>query len=189
VDPGESAGREVRPHPVGLNDVVFRHAVAEDAEALAEFAARTYYETFAAVNTPENMQAYLATAFRMPQLQSELSDPQASFILSEAAGKFVGYAKLLADEPPDCVTGEDPIELVRFYIDQSWHGSGLAAALMELCLSEARQRGFRTMFLGVWEKNLRAQAFYRKWKFSRVGEHVFYMGDDPQIDWWMTRAI
>ena len=45
------------------------------------------------------------------------------------------------------------------------------------------------MYLGVWEKNLRAQAFYRKWKFSRVGEHVFYMGDDPQIDWWMTRAI
>ena len=189
MDPGESAGQEVRPQTVRLNDVVFRHAVAEDAEALTEFAARIYYETFASVNTPENMQAYLATAFTLRQLQSELSDPQASFIISEAAGKLAGYAKLLADEPPDCVIGEDPIELVRFYIDQSWHGSGLAAALMELCLSEARQRGFRTMYLGVWEKNLRAQAFYRKWKFSRVGEHVFYMGNDPQIDWWMTRAI
>jgi ribosomal protein S18 acetylase RimI-like enzyme len=189
VDLGDSACQEVRPRAVRLNDVVFRHAIAEDAEALAEFAARIYYETFAAVNTPENMQAYLATAFTLPQLQSELSDRQASFLLCEAAGKLVGYAKLLADEPPDCVTGEDPIELVRFYIDQSWHGSGLAATLMELCLSEAKQRGFRTMYLGVWEKNLRAQAFYRKWNFSRAGEHVFYMGDDPQIDWWMTRAI
>jgi ribosomal protein S18 acetylase RimI-like enzyme len=189
VDPGKAAGQEVRPRTVRLNGVVFRHAVAEDAEALTEFAARIYYETFAAVNTAENMQAYLASAFTMPQLQSELSDRQAIFILSEADGKLVGYAKLLAAEPPDCVTGEDPIELVRFYIDQSWHGSGLAAALMELCLSEARQRGFRTMYLGVWEKNLRAQAFYRKWKFSRVGEHVFYMGDDPQTDWWMTRAV
>ena len=189
MDPGESARQEVRPSAVRLKDLVFRHAVAEDAEPLAEFAARIYYETFAAVNTPENMQAYLAGAFTMPQLQSELSDPQASFLLSEAAGKLVGYAKLSAVEPPDCVTGEDPIELVRFYIDQSWHGSGLASALMELCLSEARQLGFKTMYLGVWEKNLRAQAFYRKWKFSRIGEHVFYMGDDPQIDWWMTRAI
>jgi RimJ/RimL family protein N-acetyltransferase len=113
---------------VGLNNVAFRHAVAEDAEALAEFAARIYYETFAAVNTPENMQAYLAAAFTLPQLQSELSNPQANFILSEAAGKLVGYAKLLADDPPNCVTGEGPIELVRFYIDQAWHGTGLASA-------------------------------------------------------------
>jgi ribosomal protein S18 acetylase RimI-like enzyme len=189
VDPGECAGEEMRRRTVGLNEVVFRHAAGEDAGALAEFAARIYYETFAAVNTPENMQAYLAEAFTLPQLQSELSNPQARFILSEATGKLIGYAKLLADQPPDCVTGEDPIELVRFYIDQAWQGTGLASALMELCVSEARQRGFRTMYLGVWEKNLRAQAFYRKWKFSRVGEHVFYMGDDPQIDWWMTRAI
>jgi ribosomal protein S18 acetylase RimI-like enzyme len=182
VGPGQCSGEQV-------NNVVFRCGGAADAEALMEFAARIYYETFAAVNTPENMQAYLATAFTLPQLQSELGDPQASFIIVEADTKLVGYAKLLADRPPDCVTGEDPIELVRFYIDQSWHGSGLASALMELCLSEARQRGFRTMYLGVWEKNLRAQAFYRKWNFSRVGEHTFYMGDDPQIDWWMTRAI
>lgn len=172
-----------------MNNISFRPGVFADAEALVEFAARTYYETFAAVNTTENMQAYLAAAFTLPQMQSELSDPQASFILSEAGGKLVGYAKLLAGRPPDCVTDEDSIELVRFYIDQAWHGSGLASALMELCLSEAKERRFKTMYLGVWEKNLRAQAFYRKWNFSRVGEHVFYMGDDPQVDWWMTRAI
>ncbi len=182
MGPGQYSGEKVK-------DVVFRHAVSSDAETLLEFAARIYYETFAEVNTPENMQAYLETAFTLPQLQSELGDPQASFIIVEADNKLIGYAKLLAEKPPDCVTGENPIELVRFYIDQSWHGSGLASELIELCLSEARQRGFRTMYLGVWEKNLRAQAFYRKWNFSCVGEHTFYMGDDPQIDWWMTRGI
>ena len=168
---------------------MFRRAVLDDAETLLEFAARTYYETFSPVNTPENMQAYMATAFTLPQIKEELSDPRATFLLAEIEGHLCGYAKLLADQPPDCIIGGAPIELVRFYIDQSWYGSGLASALMEVCLAEAKQGGFKTIYLGVWEKNLRAQAFYQKWNFVRVGEHIFEMGDDPQLDWWMMRAV
>jgi len=169
--------------------MVFRHAVSDDAETLLEFAARTYYETFSPVNTPENMQAYMANAFTLPQFKAELSDPRAAFLLAEIDGRLSGYAKLLADKAPECVTGDRPIELVRFYIDLSWQGSGLASALMEACLAEAKSGGFKTIYLGVWEKNLRAGAFYRKWNFVRVGEHTFQMGDDPQVDWWMMRPL
>jgi ribosomal protein S18 acetylase RimI-like enzyme len=169
--------------------IVFRHAGVEDAGILLEFAARTYYETFAPLNTPANMQAYMASAFTLPQLKTELNDPRSVFILAEIDAKLAGYAKLLSDKAPGCVAGEAPIELVRFYIDQSWHGRGLASALMDTCLTEARQGGFKTIYLGVWEKNLRAQAFYRKWNFERVGQHTFQMGDDPQVDWWMMRAV
>jgi ribosomal protein S18 acetylase RimI-like enzyme len=172
-----------------INEVVFRHAVSEDAETLLEFAARTYYKTFSSANTPENMQAYMASSFTLSQFKAELSDPRAVFLLAEIEGHLSGYAKLLADKAPECVTGDAPIELVRFYVDHSWHGSGLASALMEKCLAEARQTGFKTIYLGVWEKNFRAQAFYRKWNFVRVGEHVFQMGDDSQLDWWMMRVI
>lgn len=169
--------------------VTFRYAAANDAEALQRLAVRTYDETFAAVNTPENMQAYLESAFALERIQAELRDPAAVWLLAVSGDDFAGYAKLLAGVPPECVTGESPIELVRFYIDRRWHGSGLASEMMQLCLEEARQRGFKTMYLGVWEHNERAKAFYRKWDFARIGEHVFPMGDDPQIDWWMTRRI
>jgi GNAT superfamily N-acetyltransferase len=154
-----------------------------------ELAARIYYETFAAVNTPENMKAYIDSAFTPSQFASEMADPRAVFLIAESDGRLCAYAKLLVDRPPKCVTGEAPVELVRFYLDLSWHGSGLASTLMEACLAEARQRGFKTMYLGVWEKNFRAQRFYRKWDFVRVGEHIFQMGDDPQVDWWMMRAV
>ena len=87
------------------------------------------------------------------------------------------------------MTADSAVELVRFYIDQPWQGSGLASAMMEACLTEAKAGGFQTIYLGVWEKNLRAQAFYHKWKFVRVGEHTFQMGDDPQLDWWMMRSL
>ena len=135
------------------------------------------------------MQAYLESAFTVSQLTTELNDPQAIWVLAEVEDELAAYAKLFPGEVPECVRGDSPIELVRFYVDQRWHGSGVASKLMETCLNEARQHGFKTMYLGVWENNFRAQAFYRKWNFERIGEHIFQMGDDPQTDWWMSRAI
>ena len=111
--------------------MVVRRAVPADAETLTEFAARTYYETFASVNTPENMRAYLSAAFSLPQLNAELSDPRGTFYLVQTDGGLSAYAKLFAGNAPECITGADPIELVRFYVDQRWHGKGVGSALME----------------------------------------------------------
>jgi ribosomal protein S18 acetylase RimI-like enzyme len=172
--------------PVQLN---IRRATIADAKALVDLAARIYYETFAAVNTPENMEAYMSTSFALRQFQSELEDSQAAFYVAEVENAFGGYAKLLATQPPACVTGPAPIELVRFYVDRQWQGTGVAAKLLERCLTDAKRQGFRTMYLGVWEHNDRAIAFYRKWDFTRVGDHIFQMGDDPQTDWWMMRPL
>jgi len=169
--------------------IVYRRAEPADAKPLVQLATRTYYETFSALNTPENMQAYLSSAFTLPQFEADFRDSRVTFHVAETEGSLIGYAKLFAGNPPECVVGEAPIELVRFYLDSQWHGSGVASALMERCLAEARQGGFKTMYLGVWEHNVRAQAFYTKWNFVRVGEHLFQMGDDPQTDWWMTRPI
>lgn len=169
--------------------VIVRRATLADAEALLDLAARIYYETFAAVNTAENMAAYISKAFTLPQLQSELTDPQATFFLAEVDKALGGYAKLRTTQPPKCVTGEAPIELVRFYVDRPWQGTELSSTLMARCLEEAKRQGFTTMFLGVWEHNLRAHAFYHKWDFVHVGQHIFQMGDDPQVDWWMMRTL
>jgi len=166
-----------------------RHAGPGDAARLLEFAARTYFETFSPVNTQENMKAYMESAFTLAQLENEMRDARAIFLVVEGEGTLCAYAKLLADKPPDCVADTNAIEIVRFYVDRAWHGSGLASTLMEACLGEAKKRGIRTIYLGVWERNFRAQAFYRKWDFVRVGEHVFQMGDDPQTDWWMMRPV
>lgn len=171
------------------DDILFREATLHEAEPLLQLARRTYYDTFAAVNTPGNMEAYLSSTFTLPRFAAELSDPRATFYVSEIDGRLIGYAKLLSGAPPDCVIGEASIELVRLYVDGPWQGHGVAATLMDICLAAARKAGFKTMYLGVWEKNHRAQAFYRKWDFVTVGEHIFQMGDDRQIDFWMMRPL
>jgi ribosomal protein S18 acetylase RimI-like enzyme len=79
------------------------------------------------------------------------------------------------------------IELVRFYVDAALQGRGLAHTLMQAALSAAAQRA-RTMWLGVWERNARAIAFYAKWGFIDIGDHVFMLGSDRQTDRIMWRA-
>lgn len=163
--------------------------MADDAEALTGLAARTFYDAFAPTNTPESMEAYMSQAFAAQQVSSELADPRATFLIAEIEGTPAGYAKLLAGEAPDCVKGEAPIEIIRFYVDQQFHGSGVAHTLMQACFDLAKQLGHQTIFLGVWEHNPRAITFYRKWKFEIVGSHVFQMGDEAQNDFWMAREL
>jgi len=90
---------------------------------------------------------------------------------------------------PEGVTDDNPIEIVRLYVSKESIGSGVGAALMRDCLNESARLGFRTLWLGVWEHNYRAQAFYRKWNFVEVGTHIFHLGDDAQRDLLMQRTV
>jgi ribosomal protein S18 acetylase RimI-like enzyme len=166
-----------------------RRASVEDAKLLAELGARTFDETFAKDNSPEDMAAYLADSFSVGRLTAELNDPLSIFFIAEVDGSAAGYAKIHSGEASGGVEGERPIELVRLYVSQEWLGRGVGQALMRRCLDEAREMGFQTIWLGVWERNSRAQAFYRKWDFREVGEHIFQLGSEPQRDIVMQRAV
>jgi diamine N-acetyltransferase len=166
-----------------------RRATAADAALLAELGASTFYDSFAAENKPEDVAAYISASFGPEKQAAELADPRAAFLVAEIDGAAVGYAQLRSGEPPACVSGPEPVELVRIYVSRQWLGLGVGEALMRACVDEARASGYRTMWLGVWERNGRAQAFYRRWNFSVVGEHIFRLGSDPQTDWLMERAL
>jgi ribosomal protein S18 acetylase RimI-like enzyme len=170
-------------------DPTIRRADAGDAGLLAELGARTFSETFAADNTPEDMAAYLAESFNVAQQTTELADAASTIFLAEVGGLAVGYAMLYAGKPEDGVEGAKPVELVRLYVLREWLGRGVGEALMRACVNEARRAGHATIWLGVWERNWRAQAFYRKWNFREVGEHVFQLGSDPQRDILMEHRL
>ncbi|HEY0376633.1 MAG TPA: GNAT family N-acetyltransferase [Pyrinomonadaceae bacterium] len=171
------------------HEVKIRRADSSEAVLLADLGARTFSEAFAAENTPENMSAYLAQAFAPDRLTAELADPLATFLLALVEGEAAGYAKLYQGEPAGCVTGERPLELARIYVLQKWLGSGVGLALMQRCVDEARAAGSGVLWLGVWQRNPRALAFYRKWGFTTVGEQSFKLGADAQTDWVMQRAL
>lgn len=159
-----------------------RHGGPSDALLLSAIARQTFFDTFAATNDPADMALHLERAYGVAQQAAELADPLIVTLLVEANGEAIGYAQLREGDVPGCVTGPGPIELWRFYVLREWHGQGIAQSLMERVRAEAAARGAATLWLGVWDRNPRAQAFYRKCGFVDAGDHVFLFGTDPQRD-------
>ena len=168
---------------------VIRKAEIADALRLARLEERTFRDTFAATNTQEDM-ALHCDAYYGEAIQSrELADPRLEILVSETEGELVGFVQLRRDRPPDCVKAERPTEIQRLYVAKAWHGKGVAQDLMAAALAIAAARGADAVWLGVWEHNPRAIAFYKKWGFAEVGAHIFPLGTDPQRDIVMVRAM
>jgi ribosomal protein S18 acetylase RimI-like enzyme len=159
-----------------------RFAKPEDAASLSAASGKIFRETFGPFNQAKDIDLYIAQAFNPEKQLEEILDPRRKITVAFAGDKIAGFAQLLDGKPEACVTGKRPIELLRLYVDSAWHGKGLAHELMEQAVSLATQGNFATLWLGVWEENHRAQAFYRKWNFQECGDHVFVLGTDPQRD-------
>jgi ribosomal protein S18 acetylase RimI-like enzyme len=168
-----------------------RRGTVEDAKTLAPLAIKIFNDTFAAnpLNKPEDMQAYIAEFMSVAAFEQELADKDSVFFIAESDGEMIGYAKLKENSIEDSVADANPIELCRLYVAQEFHGAGIAGRLMNECLAEATGKNYKTMWLGVWEFNFRAQKFYEKLGFSKVGKHVFQLGSDPQTDFVMEKKL
>jgi ribosomal protein S18 acetylase RimI-like enzyme len=174
----------------------FRRATEQDTEALRSFAYKVFYETFAPYNTPENLTEYMRQAFSSEKIKAEILDPTNVFVVAELQQAFIAYYKLTTGFdrtdtalPAGIAEQSSSILLERFYVDFSWHGTPVAQQMMQHCLELAQSLKQQVLFLGVWEKNLRAQKFYQKWGFEIVGSHPFVVGDEIQIDFWMSRLL
>ncbi len=167
----------------------FRRCVAEDLDALRAISVKTYYETFAAVNTPENMEAYLQAAYNEQKLCRELMDGNQEFYFLYAGDTLAGYLKI--NEAPAQVEFHDPkaLEIERLYVSKEFLGIGLGQYLMDKAVAMAQERSKEYIWLGVWEHNERAQRFYKRNGFYQIGAHSFIMGDDDQTDYLMRKDL
>jgi ribosomal protein S18 acetylase RimI-like enzyme len=166
-----------------------RPATPGDAAALADFGARTFRDTFEADNTPENLALYLASSYGAEIQATELRNPKILTLLAEHDGELAGFAQLREGPAPPSIGGGASIELWRFYVGQAWQGRGIAQELMAVAGEAAVGRGAATMWLSVWERNHRAQAFYRKSGFEDRGEREFILGADRQTDRIMAKIL
>ncbi len=160
-----------------------RRGLVSDAEQLATFAASTFLEAFGDGTDADDMRAHLAATYR-PDLQArELADPNIITWLALRDARIVAYAQVRrAAAAPPCVLVPDAVEVQRFYADRCERGTGLALHLMEHALEAARELGGRHAWLGVWERNARAMAFYRKAGFVEIGSTYYTVGSERQTD-------
>ena len=172
--------------------ILVRVATAADAAPLSRAAATFFLDTFGDANRREDMEAYLASAFSQARQHEELVDADNRIWLAVAGtGDIAGYAHVRRSTAPTgaSISRGHAVEIARIYAGQQWQGRGLGAALMEQCVATAREWGGHVLWLGVWERNPRAIAFYEKHDFQVVGEQPFLLGTDLQRDLVMARRL
>lgn len=169
------------------SETIIRYGRPEDAQELSRLAAWTFRAAYEAELAGPALDRYIADHYSPARQAAELADDRLTHLVVEQAGAMIGFALLRTDEHHPAITGERPVMLSQIYLDPSHTGGGIGSTLMRHCLAEASAGGHDTMWLGVWERNVRAIAFYERWGFRTVGEMVFDFAGHAQRDLVMQR--
>lgn len=161
----------------------------DDLETLQELSYKTYNDTFASMNTPENMKTYLDKAFDINKLRDELSNSSSMFYFLYVNEELAGYLKLNECSAQTDIRDEASLEIERVYIAEKHQGKGLGTVLLDKAIDIAQKRAKSYIWLGVWERNDKALQFYKSKGFYRIGKHSFFMGDDEQTDFIMKKDV
>lgn len=159
-----------------------RHATPEDATLLASFAARAFTDTYREISDAQEIADYVAEHFQPEVMAGVMADSACTVLLAWVGEQLAGYAILKAEPAPDCVTGPAPLKLWRIYLGAGFIGQGLGARLMQAVHEQARERNARTLWLGVYDRNVRAVEFYERFGFAKVGGQEFEFGGQIYID-------
>lgn len=172
-----------------------RRAVASDAPELARVAALTFPLACPPHTTDEAKAEFVRTVLSEERFAGYLADPDRSlFVAEDASGAATGYTMLVRGEPGDAdaaaaVRLRPTVELSKCYVLPGSHGSGVASALMEESLEDARGSGAAGVWLGVNRLNERAQRFYARHGFAVVGGKRFLVGDRYEDDFVLERPL
>jgi GNAT superfamily N-acetyltransferase len=168
---------------------IIRPATLDDAAILSDLGARTFRETFEPICSPEDLTAYVAGAYGEAIQRAELADPSRPGRVLEIDGVPSGFLQLRLGHREPCVTSPRPVELQRIYVLRAFHRGGFGAALMEASVDIARAWGADVLWLGVWEHNERALAFYARNGFREAGDHIFKIGQQVDRDLILVRDL
>ncbi len=153
-----------------------------DIAALQIIGRHTFAETFAAGNTEDNLNKYLAEGFSTEKLTSELTNASSAFYFAKHGLQVIGYLKLNLGQAQTELKDTTALEIERIYVLKAFHGKEVGQALYDKALEIAKQTRASYLWLGVWEENPRAIHFYKKNGFVEFDKHTFFLGDDAQTD-------
>jgi ribosomal protein S18 acetylase RimI-like enzyme len=163
-----------------MGAIAYRDATPADAPAIGLLFRQGFSDTFAHLYDPKDLAAFFA-GFSQEAWRDEIANPDFAFRLAEADGALAGFAKLSSPTLP-IETPRPATELRQLYVLKAWQGAGIAPALMEWVLAEARRREADALFLSVFIDNHRARRFYERYGFEAVGRYAFMVGAHADED-------
>ncbi len=165
-----------------MGEIKLKKATLTDISQLQEIGRQTFFETFSAANSEENMKNYLEEGFSKEKLSAELNDENAEFYFARDDNKIIGYLKLNFGQSQTELKEDKALEIERIYVLKEYHGKSVGQLLYDKAIQIARQKNSDYVWLGVWEENPRAINFYKKNGFVEFDKHIFKLGEDEQTD-------
>jgi ribosomal protein S18 acetylase RimI-like enzyme len=172
-----------------MNDIMIRKAEEKDAAALADLAARTFWDAFEPTHPRGDMEDYIRANFAAEVILEDLRDKNNIYLTARLEDRLCGYSKLARDSRPPELSGDGVIELKRLYVLQDLIGRKVGRALMLASLAEAGREGFRVIWLSTWEKNERALAFYGKFGFVPFAAGTVTLGSVTRQNVLLKREV
>ena len=166
-----------------------RRASPSDAALVSVLGAVTFFEAYFEQDDGGDLANYIQESFEINKIREEIENQNATFFIIFRDGHPVGYAKLRTDSEFEGIKNETAVELQRIYVVERVFGRGVGERLLEYCLEFAGSKGFETLWLGVWEENRRAQRFYEKHGFKRIGTLTFPYGDSVGINFVLEKSL
>lgn len=167
--------------------VVFRDGEPRDAEALDRIFETSFCDTFAHLYRSEDLETFLSS-FGVEDWQSQLEDRRYAFRVAEVDDEPVAYVKLGPLKLPVEPEGQ-ALLLDQLYVLKEHHGSGIARALMDWAVEEARRRRAQELYLTVYVDNHRARRFYDRYGFEAAGRYDFMVGNHADEDIIMRKPL
>ena len=162
--------------------LTFKRCDQNDLMELVSISRSTYFNAFIADNSPENMQLYLDSAFSKSDLSDDLENKESEFYFTYLMDVVVGYLKINWRDAQKDIKDKDGFEIERIYVLKEFQRKKLGQQMLDKITEIAKSKNVKYIWLGVWEKNIKAIRFYERNGFERFGEHSFMLGEEKQTD-------
>ena len=170
-------------------DYTIKPITTSDVEKLQKVSRETFKATFDPYTAPNDMVRFLEEDYETVKLAKEIENPNSRFYFLMVQNEIAGYLKINVGDAQTEHLRENALEVERIYLRSSFQHRGLGNVLLDFAEKTAREEGKDYMWLGVYEKNVPAQHFYKRHGFSKVSQHTFQVGSDPQTDWLLVKKL
>jgi GNAT superfamily N-acetyltransferase len=177
-----------RPDASYSGRVMIDAAAPDEVEALSALAAVTFPLACPPHTTAEAIAGFVAEKLSPQAFTAYLRDPEYDVVTArQEEGALDGYALAAYRVPPpeiaDLIGADPAYELSKLYVRPGSIGGGVGYALFNRVLELAATRGAGRIWLGTNQQNTRAQRFYQRTGFERVGTRQFLVGGTLEDDY------
>lgn len=170
-------------------DLDFKIVTPKELNLLIRISITTYKSAFQKLNNPDDFKTYIDIAFSKKTLQKELLNPNSVFYFVYLDKTLVGYFKLNEKSAQNEQFETLSIELERIYIYKQFQENHIGQHILKKAISISKQKKVTFLWLGVWDQNIRAINFYKRYGFKIFNSHSFFVGNDEQTDLLMQLSL